>query len=251
MAKTRVSSGVPGLDKLLNGGFIKGRTTLIAGGPGTGKSILTWHFVFDGVMNNENAVLLSLDQSSEIIVNDMAEFGWDPTEAIKSKRLTILSGTLNLVPTESGFEYMIAFDHPLLREQPFTVTRLADLVKQKSKETNASRIVIDGLGPLLELAGNRFEVRQMVYGFMKELVSDDTTVLLTHELRTNPTAGNDEMPYFICDGVIRLDTVYSSGDYVRTMRIMKMRGTSHSMRPIMFKISDNGINAFPDTKLPE
>ncbi|MHA2359933.1 MAG: RAD55 family ATPase, partial [Candidatus Thorarchaeota archaeon] len=46
MPKTRVSTGVIGLDTLLEGGYVKGRSTLLAGGPGTGKSILTWHFLF-------------------------------------------------------------------------------------------------------------------------------------------------------------------------------------------------------------
>ncbi len=251
MGKDRISSGIPGLDKLLNGGYMKGRSILIAGGPGTGKSILTWHFLFDGIVNNETAVLLSLDQSSEVVLNDMANFGWDPTEAVEKKFLSILSGTLNLIPNEIGFEYMISFDHPLLREQPFTIPRLAELVRSRAQDINATRIVIDGLGPLLELAGNRFEIRQMVYSFVRELAKDENTLLLTHELRSSPTAGNDEMPYFIADGVIKLDMVYSSGDFVRTMRVVKLRGTSHIMRPIIFKISDNGIEAFPDTKLPE
>ena len=251
MGKDRISSGIPGLNRLLDGGYILGRSMLIVGGPGTGKSILTWHFLFDGLMNDENAVLLSLDQPLDLILSDMANFGWDPREAVENKSFSILSGTLNLVPNEMGFEYMISFDHPLLREQPFTIPRLAELVRKKASEIDATRIVIDGLGPLLELAGNRFEIRQMVYSFIRELARDKRTLLLTHELRTSVNAGNDEMPYFIADGVIKLDMLYSAGDYVRTMRVIKIRGTSHIMRPIMFKISDDGIEAFPDARLPE
>jgi KaiC/GvpD/RAD55 family RecA-like ATPase len=251
MTKTRVSSGVEGFDQLLNGGYVQGRSMLLAGGPGTGKSILTWHFLFDGIRNGENAVLLSLDESSDILIEDMKSFGWDPETAIKEQKLTILSGTLRLVPTESGYDYVIGFDHPLFREKPFTVPRLADLVKKRAKDTKASRIVVDGLGPLLELAGNRFEVRQMVYGFMKELVDQKSTVLLTHELRSLSGAQNDEMPYFIADGVVKLDMVYATGDYVRTLRIVKLRGTNHVMRPAMFRIETSGVVVYPDARLPE
>jgi len=251
MVKERISSGIEGLDKLLNGGYIKGRSVLIAGGPGTGKSIISWHFIFDAIQQGENAVLLSLDESSDIIIEDMKSFGWNPESAIAEKKLTILSGTLRLVPTESGYDYLIAFEHPLFREKPFTVPRLADLVKQKALETNASHIVVDGLGPLLEFAGNRFEVRQMVYGFMRELISQESTVILTHELRTLAGAQNDEMPYFISDGVIKLDTVYATGDYIRTLRIVKLRGASHVMKPVMFRIQSEGVVVFPDARLPE
>ena len=75
-----------------------------------------------------------------------------------------------MVPTETSYEYVIGFDHPLLREQPFTVPRLAEFARKNAAEVNATRIVIDGLGPLLELAGNRSEIRQLVYGFVREVV---------------------------------------------------------------------------------
>ncbi len=249
--KERISSGIEGLDKLLNGGYIKGRSMLIAGGPGTGKSIITWHFLFDAIEKGESTILLSLDESSDMIIEDMKAFGWNPDTALAENKLTILSGTLRLVPTESGYDYLIAFEHPLFREKPFTVPRLADLVRQKASETNASRIVVDGLGPLLEFAGNRFEIRQMVYGFMRELVSQDSTVLLTHEPRTLSGATNDEMPYFISDGVIKLDMVYATGDYIRTLRIVKLRGANHVMKPVMFRIQNEGIVVYPDARLPE
>ena len=138
-----------------------------------------------------------------------------------------------------------------MRERPFTVPRLADLVRKKASEVNAKRIVIDGLGPLLELAGNRFEIRQLVYGFVRDIVDWESTIILTHELKSSANAQNDEMPFFICDGVVKLDMLFSAGDYLRTVRVVKMRGANHVMRPVMFKIGSDGITAFPDARLPE
>jgi KaiC/GvpD/RAD55 family RecA-like ATPase len=251
MPKDRISSGVEGLDQILGGGYIKGRSMLITGGPGTGKSILTWHFIFDSVAKGESVVLLSLDESSDTITEDMKSFGWEPQKAIDDGKLTILSGTLRLVPTESGYDYLIAFEDPLFREKPFTVPRLADLVRQKATEIGASRIAVDGISPLLEFAGNRFDVRQMVYGFIRELMSQEATLLLTHELRILSGARNDEMPYFISDGVIRLDTMFTAGDYIRTIRIVKLRGTNHVMKPVMFRIEDKGVVVFPEARIHE
>lgn len=246
-----MSSGIKGLDELLSGGFVKGRSTLIAGGPGTGKSILTWHFLFDGIEKGEKGILVSLDQPQDMIVEDMTDFGWNPSKALEDGDISILSGTLKLVPRDTSYEYVIGFDHPLLREQPFTVPRLAELVHKRAQEIGAKRIVIDGLGPLLELAGERSEIRQLVYGFIRDIADGTNTVVLTHELRASDSAHNDELPFFICDGVIKLDTIHSSGDYVRTMRVVKMRGANHIMRPIMFKIGNEGIVAFPDARFPD
>ena len=247
----RVSSGIPGLDEALGGGFEEGRSILVAGGPGTGKSILTWHFLFEGVRNGEPGLLLSLDQEEEMIRRDMARLGMEVEEAIRSGLLSLLCGALRVVPREAGYEYLIAFDHPLLQEQPLTIPRLGDLVTKRAADTGARRVVVDGLGPLLELAGSSFEIRQLVYSFIRRLASHGATVLLTHELRTIPGAVNDEMPFFIVDGVIRLDMVYKTGDYIRTMRIVKMRGSAHIMRPLMFKVTSDGIVVFPNTKIPD
>ncbi len=248
---SRVSSGIAGLDQALGGGFVKGRSVLVAGGPGTGKSILSWHFLFEGIKNNEPGILLSLDQRDDMIISDMERLGLDVRSALDAKALTILAGSMRVIPRDNGYEYLVAFNHPLLQEQPLTIPRLADMVLRRAAETKAKRIVVDGIGPLLELAGNSFEVRQLIYSFIRDLVSDDVTVLLTHELRTIPGAVNDEMPFFISDGVIRLEMVFAQGDFIRTLRIVKMRGVSHLMRPIMFKITSSGIQAFPDTRLPD
>jgi len=234
----------------LNGGYLQGRTVILSGGPGTGKSVLAWHFLFEGLKHKEAGILLSLDQSAAMIRSDMGDFGWNPEQAMKQGALIMLCGTLNLVPVEDGYEYTISFEDAGLREKPFTVPRLAGLLKQKAVETHASRVVVDGLGPILELAGSRFEIRQLVYGFIREVSSQDVTVIMTHELRSNSTGG-DEMPHFIADGVIRLDMVQSAGDFIRTMQVVKMRGTSHTMKPVMFKIGNEGIVVFPDTRLHE
>ncbi len=246
-----MSSGIEGLDEALNGGYIRGRSVLVAGGPGTGKSIMSWHFLYDGIEKGESGILLSLDQSEDMIRSDMRRFGWDDETAVNSKLLTILAGSIRVVPQESGYEYLIAFDQSFLAEQPLTIPRLADMILRRAAESKAKRIVIDGLGPLLELAGNSFEIRQLIYAFIRDLTTDDTTVFLTHELRTIPGAVNDEMPFFISDGVIRLEMTYAQGDFIRTMRVVKMRGTDHVMRPIIFKITDKGIVAFPKTRLPD
>ena len=186
-----------------------------------------------------------------MIMDDMSDFGWNPKETIDSGDLTVLSGTLKIVPKESSYEYVIDFDHPMLREQPFTVPRLADIVRKKAGEVDAKRIVRDGIGPLLELAGDRSEIRQLVYGFIREIVDWESTILLTHELKASETPQNDEMPYFICDGVVTLNMLYTGWYYIRTVRVVKMRGANHVMRPVMFKIGAQGIVAFPDTRLPE
>ncbi len=249
--KDRVSSGVTGLDQILGGGYVKGRSVLITGGPGTGKSILSWQFLFNGIKRGENGILLSFDQTTEMIKADMNSFGWDPESLSARGRLFILSGSLGLVPTQKGYEYTIVLDHPVFHERPFTAPNLVNLLRQRITETSASRVVVDGLGPILELASDKSETRQLVYGLVRDLSSPDVTFLFTQEIGVSSDPTSTELAQFLVDGVIRLDVVPHGGDYVRTIRIIKMRGTNHLMRPVLFKIDTEGIVVFPYSKLSE
>jgi predicted ATP-dependent serine protease len=62
MTMRKTPSGIPGLDKMLNGGFIEGRPYLIIGGPGAGKSILTMQFLMVALNRGENALYVSLEE---------------------------------------------------------------------------------------------------------------------------------------------------------------------------------------------
>ncbi|NWF96958.1 MAG: hypothetical protein HXY34_12525 [Candidatus Thorarchaeota archaeon] len=247
--KERVSSGVAGLDQLLGGGFLRGRTLLVTGGPGTGKSILGWHFLLKGASSDESGLLVSLDQTEEMIIADMADLGLEPQSALSSKRLSIMAGTLSLSPQGGSYEYNVSFEGGLIRDKPFTVTNLAQLIRHRVTETGATRLVVDGLGPLLELAAGSLETRQAVYGFVKEISNSHITTLLTQELKSHPNSPSDEMPQFLADGVIKLDMGYSAGDYVRTIQVMKMRGSTHTMRPVLFKIGNDGMVVFPESRV--
>jgi len=73
----KVRTGIPGLDKMLNGGLIEGRPYLIIGGPGAGKSILAMQFLMVSVNRGESALYVTLDEPYNEIRQNMSNFGWD------------------------------------------------------------------------------------------------------------------------------------------------------------------------------
>ena len=72
----KIPSGIPGLDKMLEGGFIEGRPYLIIGGPGAGKSIFTMQFLMVSLTRGENALYVTLEEPFDEIRQNMATFGW-------------------------------------------------------------------------------------------------------------------------------------------------------------------------------
>jgi KaiC/GvpD/RAD55 family RecA-like ATPase len=73
----RISTGIPGLDDLIQGGVPKGSTILISGGPGTGKTILCLNYVYQGALNGEPGIYITLEEGAENISWNMESFGWD------------------------------------------------------------------------------------------------------------------------------------------------------------------------------
>lgn len=72
----RVPTGVPGFDKLVEGGLVRGSTYLIAGQTGTGKSIFSMQYLLEGLKRGETCVYMSLEQKTDEIIQDMAKFEW-------------------------------------------------------------------------------------------------------------------------------------------------------------------------------
>ena len=78
MAKeARISSGVPGLDPLVQGGFKRNSVNLIAGEPGSGKTIFGMHFLMDGCKKGECGIYITFEEKKGKMYDDMLSIGWD------------------------------------------------------------------------------------------------------------------------------------------------------------------------------
>src|SRR5579859_7544556 len=73
----RVSSGIPGLDRMLGGGLLPGRPYLITGGVGSGKSLLALSFLLEGIRRGEQVLLVAVDEPPSEIMENVRSFGWD------------------------------------------------------------------------------------------------------------------------------------------------------------------------------
>src|SRR5918996_3925395 len=89
----RASSGVPGLDEMIDGGFPAHRAILIRGQIGTGKTTLATQFLVDGISRGEPGVLVSVDSKPRHVVEDAARFGWDLKGAASRRALAILDAS--------------------------------------------------------------------------------------------------------------------------------------------------------------
>src|SRR5689334_4640353 len=86
----KVPSGIRGLDEITGGGLPKGRTALICGGPGTGKTLLGLEFLVRGATQfNEPGVCLAFEETVQELITNISSLGHDLSPLIRDKKLVI------------------------------------------------------------------------------------------------------------------------------------------------------------------
>src|SRR4030042_1712003 len=103
-AVKKVPTGITGLDKVLSGGVPKGRVTLIAGGTGTGKTVMLNEFLYQGITQfKENGVYITFEEDKRDIIKNVRGFGWNYASLIAQKKLAFVdAGVLKEMTFESG-----------------------------------------------------------------------------------------------------------------------------------------------------
>ena len=213
----RVSSGVPGLDPLIDGGFPKGRSVLVTGEPGTGKTIFALQFLAEGLAHGEKGIYVAADEPPFDIVEQAASLGWDFEQHIEKKELAILNaGTYLTSLPGSGKDRQIDI-HKALTDLASFVNRL-----------DAKRLVLDPAGPFVLIRDSATRIQDQTRLLMKLLrTSMQTTNILTSYAvpRTGERAMHGIEEYLVA-GAIVLEMIWTENRFARTLIIEKMRCTN-------------------------
>ena len=212
----RVPTGVPGLDPLIEGGFPKGRSILVTGEPGTGKTIFSLQFLAEGLARGEKAIYVAADESPFDIIEQAASMGWDFEKHIEKKDLAILNaGTYLTSLPGSGKDRQIDIHKAIIDLAAF-VTRL-----------DAKRLVLDPAGPFVLLRDSAARIQDQTRLLIKLLrTSMQTTNVLTSYAvpRTGERSMHGIEEYLVA-GAIVLEMVWTERKFIRSLVIEKMRCT--------------------------
>lgn len=220
---SRIATGIPILDEMLEGGFPGGSLITLAGRPGTGKTIFGSLFLYNGgKLYGQPGMYVSMLEGRKSYLRNMSRLGLD-FEALEQ------SGTFRFLemPTLTG-EGLPAIWEEIVRN-----------VQQHGIE----RLVIDSftaMTPAFETPG---DLRVFLHMLLGKIIggSGCTTLMITETLPGNAYTGTG-VEEFIADGVVQFYLLPVAGDArVRYLEIMKMRGTKHQMGPIPMEIGEQGI----------
>jgi len=221
----RVPTGVVGLDTLLEGGFPKGRSILITGEPGTGKTIFALQFLHEGIKRGENGVFVTADESPIDVIEQAASLGWDFAPYIQNKQLAILNAAAYF-SSFSGAEPKIDVHK--------TVGDLAGFVNQ----FGAQRLVLDPASPFVLPRDSAARIQDQTRSLIQQLrASLPTTNLLTSyavpSIGERAIHGVEE---YLVAGAIVLEMIWRDGDFARSLIVEKMRYTDIKPHQLEFDI---------------
>ncbi len=240
--KTRESSeiakaptGIPGLDEITYGGLPAGRPTLVAGGPGSGKTLLGVSFLVEGAQRfNEPGVLLTFEEKVDELATDVRSLGYDLHKLCDEKKLVVDYVHVDRTEIEETGEYdleglFVRLDHAI-------------------KQIGAKRVMLDTIetlfGGLQDTGILRAELRRL----FRWLRDRGMTAIVTAERGENQFT-RQGLEEYITDAVISLDHRVEDQISTRRIRIVKYRGSTHGTNEYPFLIGRDGINVLPVTSL--
>ncbi len=216
----RIPSGVNDLDTMMGGGIPSGNSILVAGSPGTGKSILCWQFIAQGLQKDEACIMVTYTESPEQIILEANKFGWELGPYIDK-------GLLHIIHANPQDIYPSAH---------------AMLIKETVENMGAKRLVIDGLVNI-EITMPDIRLRR---GYLQSLTSylkgEGTTTMFTTELL--PCENDSIMSKdasFIMDTIITLKNANPGDESKRHIQILKSRGTKHDLKTKEYAITEKGF----------
>jgi len=218
----RISSGIPGLDELLEGGLIKGSITLVTGVTGTGKTTFCAQFIWGGLKRGEPGVYITLEEPPEDIKGDIRRYGF------------------NFERFEKNGMFRMVY------QNPFEVSDISSTIVDAVNSVNAKRVVIDPISLMGMYMKDPAVLRKRLFEIIRLLKKTGVTSLITSEIigsEIGERAGSFSrygVSEFVADGIILLNFLGIGGVSTRSLMVRKMRRTDHGTDVYPFEIKDRG-----------
>ncbi|MEJ2648766.1 MAG: circadian clock protein KaiC [Sedimentisphaerales bacterium] len=228
-------TGIRGLDEITEGGLPRGRTTLVCGGAGCGKTLLGTEFIIRGIQEfDEPGAVMIFEENAEEIATNVASLGMNVPELISQKKLAIDYVHIERSEIEETGEYDL--------EGLFV--RLQHLISQ----VGAKRVVLDTVEALFAGLPSEAILRAELRRLFRWLKNQGVTAIITGE-NGDKTLTRYGLEEYVSDCVIFLDHRVVDQIATRHIRVIKYRGSSHGTNEYPTAIDENGLSVLPVSSL--
>jgi circadian clock protein KaiC len=235
----KLATGIAGFDQVAKGGLPRGRTTLISGTAGSGKTIFAAQFLSEGIIQaKEPGVFVTFEESPTDIRRNIVSLGWNVSEWEEQGHWAFVDASPHME------EEMIVIGN-------YDLGALLARIENAIRSVDAERVALDSLGAVFSRFDNRSIIRTELLRIASALKQMGVTAVMTAERRAEygdiTRYGVEE---FVADNVVVLRNVLESEKRRRTLEILKFRGTSHHKGEFPFTIIPaEGIVVIPLSSL--
>jgi circadian clock protein KaiC len=225
-AVTKVLTGIQGFDEITDGGLPVGRTTLVMGGPGSGKTVFALQTLVNGAHHKKQAgIFVAFEESTRQIVANAATFGWD-LPALEKEKLFFLDARLSPDDVKAG---------------EFDLVGMLALLQAKAEEIHATHIVFDGMDVLLGLLDDPAVERREIYRIRDWLTRAGLTGMITQKVGGHEGDQRYGFLQFMVDCVVVLRHQVVDGSAFRHLRVMKYRGSGFAGDEFPITLTADGL----------
>jgi len=225
-------TGIEGLDTVTDGGFPRGRATLICGGPGCGKTLFGLQFIINGIALGEPGVVISFEETADDLTKNVASLGVDLDKLVRSKKLAI--------------DHVHIDRSEILETGGFDLAGLFVRIAQAVSSVGAKRILLDTVEVLFSGFSNQGLLRAELERLFRWLKDHGLTAVITGE-RGEAALTRHGLEEYISDCVLSLDHRVTDQVTTRRVRVVKYRGSTHGTNEYPFLIGERGISVLPIT----
>ena len=240
-----LKTGISGFDELFaENGIPKGNSVLVAGGPGTGKSLFCRQICYNMISQRKNCMYISFEESKEKIQRSMEVFNWDVKKYIKDGHLLIQKiNPLDILRMKfgsiggSGSATELSY-------------KIKPLIIPKGFEPEV--IVVDSLTAIIEAAATKDKnyrvYLQQLFSFFEETGSTSFLITETDPIPTRYSESGIEE--FLADGILVLYNIQRKDCRENSIEVLKMRCSKHKKNTVLMEITGKGIEVYPDKHIP-
>lgn len=229
--KSQAQTGIEGLDNVLGGGLERGRSYLLEGNPGTGKTTIALQFLMTGALQGERCLYISLSETEDELHATAKSHGWS---------LDALD-LFELVPPENLLDERQ--QQSLLYSSDLELGETTKRIFDKFEQVQPSRVVLDSLSEIRLLAQSSLRYRRQILALKHYFAGKDATVLMLDDMTTE---SNDKTVHSVAHGVVRLEELAPDyGPERRRMRVIKYRGRRFRGGFHDLSIDTGGVKIFP------
>jgi len=223
-----LATGIPGFDEISRGGLPRNRTSLLMGGPGTGKTVFALQALVNAArVHDQPGMFVAFEERTDAIFTNAAVFGW-PLRALSRSSLFFFNAQLSPSVVQSG---------------EFDLSGMLAILEAKKQELGARWVVFDGIDVLLALLHNPGSEMREIYRLRDWLARNDLTALITTKTNGDTlTAVNYGFMQFMVDCVIRFDRRLEQAIPVRRLEITKYRGSDFTAGEFPLSFGPHGVD---------